>query len=346
MVQRKAYVKRYRIGNVSAGGFDLMWLPRRIRGSTKCGVILNHGASSSSSFSWDSPSWDSQHKLAAVLASEGIPVVTAYEGGNNWANDAMSGTSGAGYINTKLSYLSTTSGCRSDKVIVGGLSMGGAATARWASLNQSKAAAVFGLLPAVSMEHLYNDNPAGTVAGNTSAAYNIGNGLGLSPLPRVVTDAVTNGTTTLTSATAAFTGADVGRQIVRPYTETNIPVNTKIVSVTNATTVVLDKVAASGTGRSIAIAVPLPMTGTAGWDLIGVHAPRIAAASIPNRWYGAADDTLVYPADVAAFATAAGGTSYTTFTGGHANAAVAQMESHNGGSDWSDLVNWIKACGA
>lgn len=60
---------------------------------------------------------------------------------------------------------------------------------------------------------------------------------------RSVADAVTNGTTTLTSATAAFTTTDPGRKI----TGTNIPANTYIQSRTNSTTITMTQ-AASGSG--------------------------------------------------------------------------------------------------
>jgi hypothetical protein len=63
-------------------------------------------------------------------------------------------------------------------------------------------------------------------------------------------DAVTNSTTTLTSATANFTAQDVGLTIVG----TNIPVGTTISTFTNSTTVVLSAAATgTGTGGTIQI---------------------------------------------------------------------------------------------
>jgi hypothetical protein len=69
---------------------------------------------------------------------------------------------------------------------------------------------------------------------------------------RVVTDGVTTNTsTTLTSATAAFSSFDVGAAI----TGTGIPGGATIASVTNATTVVLSAAAtATGSGVSVTIA--------------------------------------------------------------------------------------------
>ena len=61
----------------------------------------------------------------------------------------------------------------------------------------------------------------------------------------VITDGVSNSTTTITSATAAFTAADVGATI----TGTDLPAAVYIASVTNATTAVLSA-AATGTGSA------------------------------------------------------------------------------------------------
>lgn len=62
---------------------------------------------------------------------------------------------------------------------------------------------------------------------------------------RSVADGVTIGTTTVTSATAAFTQNDVGR----PVSGTDIPAGAFIVSVTNATTIVIS---AAATGSHVA----------------------------------------------------------------------------------------------
>lgn len=68
---------------------------------------------------------------------------------------------------------------------------------------------------------------------------------------RSVTDGVTNGTTTLTSATANFTSADVGMQI----SGGTIPANTSIIAVNSATSVTMNHTAASGSAQTIQIHV-------------------------------------------------------------------------------------------
>jgi hypothetical protein len=78
--------------------------------------------------------------------------------------------------------------------------------------------------------------------------------LGGGPPPgQVFTDAVLNTTTTVTSATAAFTSADVGRTI----SGTGIPAATTIASVTNATTIIMSA-AATATAAGVTITLGRP----------------------------------------------------------------------------------------
>lgn len=81
---------------------------------------------------------------------------------------------------------------------------------------------------------------------------------GHTPVPggasrRVVSDAVTNGTTTLTSASANFTADDKGRMIGGPGSSSLIGTGAYIASVTNSTTVVMNQVATAGSGLSLNI---------------------------------------------------------------------------------------------
>jgi plastocyanin len=71
---------------------------------------------------------------------------------------------------------------------------------------------------------------------------------------RTKTDGVLNSTTTLTSATASFTAADIGRIVTDNTVPANIPTGTYIASVTNSTTVILSAAAtATASGQSITI---------------------------------------------------------------------------------------------
>lgn len=74
------------------------------------------------------------------------------------------------------------------------------------------------------------------------------------PTSRTVTDGVLNSTTAVTSATAAFTQADVGDAI----TGTGIPAGTVIAQVTSSTAATLSAAAtATATGVSLTITVPV-----------------------------------------------------------------------------------------
>jgi hypothetical protein len=71
----------------------------------------------------------------------------------------------------------------------------------------------------------------------------------------VFANGVTNGTATMTSATAAFTAADVGLPVWESGAA-HIPANTYILSVTNGTTVVLSAIAATGNPVTFTIGRP------------------------------------------------------------------------------------------
>ena len=89
-------------------------------------------------------------------------------------------------------------------------------------------------------ESAYSNNASATPAAAT----------GLPVLARTVTDGVTNTTATITSATAVFTAADVGKTI----NHANFPANSTIASVTNTTTAVMNASAtASGTALTFVI---------------------------------------------------------------------------------------------
>lgn len=330
------------LGNLVAAQFDQVWKPRTVRGSSKYGVILAHGAFANE---FDMATWPETMQLAAVLANEGIPCIGGQMGGNSWGNDAISGTSVNSYMNKALAYLSAQTGCSASKAHVIGVSMGAGVGNRWAALNPTKCASLQGLMPLSSMEHVYTDNPGVNVAAGASFSESIATAWGLAF--RSVSNAVINGTTTLTSASGAFTGADVGRQIIRGYTQTGIPVNTKIVSVTNSTTVVLDKTCGSGSGQIIGICDPFPMAASsAGADLIGYYAPLLASNSIPNRWFYSDDDPLIYPADVEAVAAAAGGPALKMTTGLHARPLLQNVAAYGGGSSFSNIVDYVVSYGA
>jgi hypothetical protein len=104
---------------------------------------------------------------------------------------------------------------------------------------------------------------------------------------RTVTDAVLNSTTTLTSATAAFTAADVGSLVIA----TGVPLGTVINSVTNATTVVMST-AATATASGV--------TAQFCWD-------TIRTPSVKDVSTGACANRTGYFANVSASISNSGG---------------------------------------
>lgn len=104
---------------------------------------------------------------------------------------------------------------------------------------------------------------------NTQQAYKVSPGqwfgfnygnyqtLSTSFMGRVVTDLVTtSSSTTVTSATAAFSSSDVGGYLATP----NLPIASTIVSVTNSTTVVVSSAAlASGSAQTATLTPPVAL---------------------------------------------------------------------------------------
>lgn len=84
------------------------------------------------------------------------------------------------------------------------------------------------------------------------------------------TDAVANASTTLTSATAAFTSALIGNIIyLQGGTGALAATRRQVISVTNATTIVLDATVATGTGITMNIGGCLASLGESGRNKIG-----------------------------------------------------------------------------
>ena len=113
---------------------------------------------------------------------------------------------------------------------------------------------------------------------------------------RVVTDGVLNSTTTVTSATASFSQADVGKSI----SATGIPTGAYIASVTNSTTIILSAAAtATATGVTVTIGLALasaslpadikPLKFNHGTITIGGTAVNVKAATLSGD-NGLADD--------------------------------------------------------
>jgi len=114
------------------------------------------------------------------------------------------------------------------------------------------------------------ETPVLTVSSSPEQSLEVGSSSLCNTTSRIVTDGVTNTTTTFTSATAQFSAADVGRTL----SATGVPAGATISSVTNPTTVVLSAAATAtatgltttiGTAATVYVSVSLvPVGGTGG----------------------------------------------------------------------------------
>ena len=133
-----------------SGELDTIWHPGTPRVG-KCGVILLHGQSNPQG--WIDPGAPRYAmEMAATITACGIPCISAEMHGNAWANDVMMPDIPAAKTVLRNAYPSL----RADKVIVFGISMGGAPAVRYAQQNPTAVAAVIGLIPAYDPLAVYN----------------------------------------------------------------------------------------------------------------------------------------------------------------------------------------------
>jgi len=147
------YELTYSLGNIRAANTDTLLKPFEIRGASKYGVMALHGATTQDEFAV-ADRWKSA-KIAAHVAMAGIPVVAGRMSGDSFANDfAMTDMTNA------LPFLAT-SGCDTSKVHLIGFSMGMTLAIRWAAANLSKVASIQGVIPATSIDRIYQTNAGG-----------------------------------------------------------------------------------------------------------------------------------------------------------------------------------------
>lgn len=179
-------------------------------------------------------------RVAPALAAIGTPDVIVILGSLNdsVANNAAWTPTAVGTAAAAL-YADLATACPNTPVFVSGYQfLKGPGSAPQETLDKHAAikAAALAAPNVIWIDNASTDDPWVTGVGNAGS--------------RTVTDAVLNSTTTITSATAAFTASDVGSLI----SGTGIPANTRIASATNATTAVLSQAAtATASGVSVTI---------------------------------------------------------------------------------------------
>lgn len=92
-------------------------------------------------------------RLLAIAERAGPVFAADLGGGVTWANDTV--VASGGRIDQLITYAGTL-GCRTDKVIIGGESMGSLAALNWAWRNVTKVAAVWVRAPITRMQETHN----------------------------------------------------------------------------------------------------------------------------------------------------------------------------------------------
>lgn len=146
--------------SVSTGsdGYTI-WHPRTPRVGT-CGLILFPGQGYPTGYMTAAGQQGSVN-LAAELASCGIPIITSTFGGNSWATDTVMNT----YIpNARTALQTAFPAMRTDKICLGGLSMGATQATRYTQLHPNQVAATFGMIPGYDPKAIYIANNVGDAA--------------------------------------------------------------------------------------------------------------------------------------------------------------------------------------
>lgn len=156
--------------------------PRGYRGDgTTTGVLYVHGASSNSPDAdvqaYDVDSSAGVPRIVAALVEAGFPVLSPSLGGDLWGNDtalALVGKAVALLQGTAVRpYQLPPVAARPGKLVVMGVSMGGACAMAWARANSAKVAALVLVVPVSDFGDMVTQNRGG-YAGLINAAYSGG----------------------------------------------------------------------------------------------------------------------------------------------------------------------------
>lgn len=171
------------VGRVTVGEQDTIWSPRTPRDG-RCGLILVPGSGNPRGY-MDGINQPASVRLAAGLASVGIPAITCDFGGNSWGNNTMQAQILTAWNTLKAAFPQI----RTDKFVILGASMGGGAVARFTINNPSLVAAMVGLIPAYDYRYEF-ENIAG-IAGPFRTAWGMG---GADPFPTAADNAANHAT--------------------------------------------------------------------------------------------------------------------------------------------------------
>lgn len=147
-----------------AGDAVSVFKPRTYRGGY--GVILAHGAGAPFEFT-DLAAQPASVKLAAAIASAGIPCIAGPFGSDAWGND----TAQAKMEAARLELPNHVPGLVTSKILLLGVSMGAGAVARYSINNPSLVAGVVGIIPAFDYAYEWANVPA--VRASMGAAWGV-----------------------------------------------------------------------------------------------------------------------------------------------------------------------------
>lgn len=147
------YKLSYSRDRIRAGETDQLLTPFTIRGADKYGVMALHGATAPDNFCIGTR-WQSS-KIVSHIAHAGIPVVAGKMSGDAFANPNNQTDM------TNALPLLAQAGCSTSKVHLLGISMGGLSAIQWAGNNISKVASIQGIIPATSIDRIYQTNAGG-----------------------------------------------------------------------------------------------------------------------------------------------------------------------------------------
>jgi pimeloyl-ACP methyl ester carboxylesterase len=329
-----SYSLSYRTGDIRSGNDNIVCTPgAQRRPNTKYPAILAHGSGGTAA-SWTYVLNYGSQPFASYLALQGgIPWIACDNSFQAWGNDASMTD-----IDNQINYLHTKFGTPANKAVLIGGSMGGLTVLRYAILNPTKVAAVVGVIPLTDLKLFYRTNVGSADAGSTSTAYQIAVAWGVT-VPRAFSDLVTtNGSTAISSATAAFTAGDNGKVL---WAAAGVPVGTTItyVDATHATLSTPATATTSGTKAGILTALP------SGADIQSLA----ASLTVPTKLYYSSADTIVFPSQQTAFAAAANGGAGVPIVNvgpnGHSEQTILDTVNYSGTKD-ADIIAFLQAHGA
>lgn len=151
-------------GRVAANEVDTIFRPRTplpVRG-----VVLCHGAGAPTEYT-DLATQAASVRLAAAIASAGFPCVAGEFAGDSWGN----ATAMARIDSARALLASTFPNMLTDKVLLLGVSMGGAVSVRYSQTKPAEVAGVVGIIPAFNIRHLWENVAA--VRASIGAAWGV-----------------------------------------------------------------------------------------------------------------------------------------------------------------------------